>query len=171
MFFRIAPRLVLFGRSGGRRALLPTAGNREDILVPGNGITFISRRVQYGSVKALFPVACLCCALSLILCSGGCITHAKSQEYYDNLIAAEPENAEAWCIRGMYYNNHNQYAEAMASCNRALELDPEYGLAWYLKGIILTNMDMTDKAALCFENATRYDPGLAGNVQFIVGNR
>ncbi|WP_437178581.1 tetratricopeptide repeat protein [Methanoculleus methanifontis] len=95
----------------------------------------------------------------------------ESQEYYDNRVAVDPDNAEAWCIRGMYYNNyHNQYAEAMESCNRALELDPEYGLAWYLKGVILTNMNKTDEAAACFENATRYDPGLKEDVQFVVGN-
>lgn len=95
----------------------------------------------------------------------------ESQEYFDNLVASDPVNATAWCVRGMYYNNHyNQYAEAMESCNKALELDPEYGLAWYLKGVILTNMNMTDEAAACFENATRYDPGLAKDVQFVVGN-
>ena len=120
-------------------------------------------------MKAPSPTACLCCALVLILFTSGCIT--KNQEYYDNQVAAEPDNPEAWCIRGMYYNNyHNQYAEAMESCNKALELDPEYGLAWYLKGVILTNMNMTDEAAACFENATRYDPELARNLPFVAEN-
>ncbi|MDK2889959.1 MAG: hypothetical protein PWR21_591 [Methanoculleus sp.] len=138
-------------------------------------------------MKFPLPTACLCCALIVILFSSGCMTYTESrnnenmtyfmekvnesQEYYDNLVAVEPNNAEAWCIRGMYYNNcYGQYAEAMESCNRALELDPEYGIAWFLKGVILTNMNVTDEAALCFENATRYDPGLAKDVQFVVGN-
>jgi len=122
-------------------------------------------------MRALSPTACLYCALVLILFTSGCMTHIKTREYYDNRVAAEPGNAEAWCIRGMYYNNHhNQYAEAMESCNKALELDPEYGLAWYLKGVILTNMNMTDEAALCFENATRYDPELKKEVSFIIGD-
>lgn len=143
---------------------------------------FINHRDQYATMKAPSPTACLCCALIVILVSCGCITHTgdgtgfmenvnRSQEYYDNRVAAEPDNAEAWCIRGMYYNNyHNQYAEAMESCNKALELDPEYGLAWYLKGVILTNMNMTDEAAACFENATRYDPELARNLPFVAEN-
>ncbi len=131
--------------------------------------------------------ACLCCALVIVLFSSGCVTYTESpdnedmarfmenvnesQEYYDNLVASDPTNAEAWCIRGMYYNNyHNRYAEAMESCNRALELDPEYGLAWYLKGVILTNMNKTGEATACFENATRYDPGLAQYLPFIVGD-
>jgi tetratricopeptide (TPR) repeat protein len=78
---------------------------------------------------------------------------------------------EAWCIRGMYYNNnYNQYAEALESCNRALELDPEYGQAWYLKGVILTNMNRTDEAAACFETATKYDPGLPRGMPLVNGD-
>jgi superkiller protein 3 len=93
------------------------------------------------------------------------------QKYYDSRVAAEPDNAEAWCIRGMYYNdNYGQYEEAMASCNRALELDPNYGLAWFVKGIILTNMNETGEAALCFENATRCDPELEKELPSIVGD-
>ena len=122
-------------------------------------------------MKAPSPTACLCCVLTIMLFSSGCITYTGSQEDYDNRVVTEPNNAEAWCIRGMYYNNHhNQYAEAMESCNKALELDPEYGLAWYLKGVILTNMNMTDEAGACFENATRYDPGLAQDLSFVAEN-
>ena len=135
-------------------------------------------------MRLLSANACLCCALLCILFSSGCTTYTEdrdngnptyfmetvneSQEYYDNLVASEPNNATAWCIRGMYYNdNYGQYAEALESCNKALELDPEYGMAWYLKGVILTNMHMTDEAALCLENATRYDPGLAQHLPLL----
>ena len=85
-----------------------------------------------------------------------------SQEYYDTLVVSDPDNAEAWCYRGMYYNdNFGQYGEAMKSCEKALELDPKYGLAWYLKGIILMNTNRNCESLSCFENATRYDPELA----------
>lgn len=151
------------------------------------GIAFISCEDQYGSMKSRPSHACLCCALILTLVSSGCIAYTENQdngnmtyfmekedrlqEYYDNRVAAEPDNAEAWCIRGMYYNdNYGQYEEAMKSCNRALELDPEYGLAWFVKGIVLTNVNETDEAALCFENATRCDPELEKELPFIVGN-
>ncbi len=138
-------------------------------------------------MRLLSANACLCCALIVILFSSGCTTYIEnqdnmnityfmekvneSQEYYDGLVASDPTNATAWCIRGMYYNNcYGQYAEALESCNKALELDPESGIAWYLKGVILTNMNVTDEAAACFENATRYDPGLAQYLPFIVDN-
>jgi len=88
-----------------------------------------------------------------------------SQEYYDTLVLSDPDNAEAWVYRGMFYNDNNidnfsQYDEAMISCEKALELDPEYGMAWFLKGIILMNTGKNDAAKVCFQNATKYDPGL-----------
>lgn len=91
----------------------------------------------------------------------------ESREYYDALVQSDPDNAEAWCYRGLYYNANcdqqysNQYDEALVSCNKALELDPEYGLAWYLKGIVLMNMKRHSESLPCFENAARYDPELA----------
>jgi len=120
----------------------------------------------------------LCCTLLFILFTCGCVANTEnlnnknmsyfwektnaSQEYYDNLVASEPDNATAWYIRGMYYNDcYGQYTEAMESCNKALVLDPEYGEAWYLKGVIHFNTNKRDEAALCFENATRYKPELA----------
>lgn len=91
----------------------------------------------------------------------------ESQEYYDTLVLSDPDNAEAWFYRGLYYNDNcdqyysNQYEEALISCNKAIELEPEYGPAWYLKGIILMNMNRHCESLPCFENATIYDPELA----------
>ena len=128
---------------------------------------------KVGIVALLF----LCCV------SVGCIADTKnpdtmptekfmekmnaSQEYYDTLVLSDPDNAEAWCYRGMYYNDNfdqsysDQYDEALISCEKALELDPKYGLAWYLKGIILMNTNRNSESLLCFENAAKYDPELA----------
>jgi tetratricopeptide (TPR) repeat protein len=138
-------------------------------------------------MKFLSANACLCCALLVILFSSGCTADTEnmdnsnmtyfmektneSREYYDNLVASDPDNATAWCIRGMYYNdNYSQYEKAMENCNKALELDPECGIAWYLKGVILLNTNKADEAALCFENATKYDPELAQYLPFTVGS-
>ena len=86
----------------------------------------------------------------------------SSREYYDQMVESDPNNATAWCIRGMYYNNgnFNQYEEALESADRALEIDPEYGLAWLLRGYVLLNTGNVSEAELSFENAIRYDPGL-----------
>lgn len=88
-----------------------------------------------------------------------------SAEYYDQMVESDPENATAWCIRAMYYNdNFNQYEKALESVNRSLEIDPGFGLAWAVKGFILLNSGDKEGASLCFDNAVKYDPSLAGSV-------
>ena len=80
-----------------------------------------------------------------------------SQKYYDDLVIADPSNATAWVIRGMYYNNaFNQDEEALRSYNRSLALNPEFGLAWYAKGITLQNMQRFNESEICFANAEKY---------------
>ncbi|WFN36411.1 tetratricopeptide repeat protein [Methanomicrobium antiquum] len=87
-----------------------------------------------------------------------------SAKHYDNMVESDPGNATAWVIRAMYYNNNfNQYDEALYSVNKALEINPELGLSWHTKGFILLNSGDKTGAALCYENATRYDPSLAGS--------
>ncbi|WFN34288.1 hypothetical protein L1S32_10635 [Methanogenium sp. S4BF] len=85
----------------------------------------------------------------------------ESQEYYDALVATDPENPGAWCYRAMSSNNCGQYAAAMESCEKALELNPDYGLAWLVKGIVLMNMNRHCESLPCFANASMYDPELA----------
>ncbi|WFN37882.1 tetratricopeptide repeat protein [Methanomicrobium antiquum] len=85
----------------------------------------------------------------------------EEQSYYDRVVEAEPDNATAWCLRGMYYNNNlNRYKEALKSADKAIELSPEYGLAWLLKGYILLNTGNISRAESSFENATSYNPEL-----------
>lgn len=122
---------------------------------------------------AIIVLALICCVMAVGCVDDGTISQDgmpskeflesvnESLEYYDALVQSEPDNAEAWFIRGMYYNNNNQYDEALVSCEKALELNPNYAEAWFLRGIILTNMNQHCEALPCFENATRYDPELA----------
>lgn len=116
----------------------------------------------------------------LSLLSSGCTGHSDedtrekmaefaayanaSAEYYDQMVESDPENATAWCFRAMYYNdNFNQYDKAIESVNRSLELEPESALAWSVKGFILLNSGDKEGASVCFDNAVRYDPSLAGS--------
>jgi len=83
--------------------------------------------------------------------------------YYDAQVSRYPGDPGAWCQRAMYYSSYEQYAVAMESCEKALELDPEYGLAWLVKGIILTDLDRHCESLPCFENAKKYDFRLTSN--------
>jgi tetratricopeptide (TPR) repeat protein len=76
---------------------------------------------------------------------------------YDRLVLADPDNATAWLIRGMYYNDaFGQYGEALRCYNRSLELDPASGPAWYAKGVALRNMQRFNESGTCFEQAGKY---------------
>lgn len=84
-----------------------------------------------------------------------------SQSFFDQMVISDPQNATAWCIRGMYYNNaFSQYDKALESYNRGLELDLENGLCWYAKGTTLQNMKQFNEAEICFKNAKKSNPTL-----------
>ena len=79
----------------------------------------------------------------------------------DRMVDEDPQNATAWCIRGMSYNNVlGQYDVAIESYNRGLALDPKNAICWLGKSITLQNMRQYDEANTCFETACRLDPTL-----------
>ena len=79
----------------------------------------------------------------------------------DRMVEENPQNATAWCIRGMSYNNVlGQYDVAIESYNRGLALDPQNAICWLGKSVTLQNMRQYDEANACFETACRLDPTL-----------
>jgi len=79
----------------------------------------------------------------------------------DRMVYEDSQNATAWCIRGMSYNNVlGQYDVAIESYNRGLALDPENAICWLGKSITLQNMRQYGEADACFETACRLDPSL-----------
>jgi tetratricopeptide (TPR) repeat protein len=83
----------------------------------------------------------------------------------DRETEANPENATAWCTKGMWLTSIDDRNDAAIECyDRALALDPDYALAWYGKGIALWNLEDYDLADSCFEKAVGLDPSLAPHV-------
>ena len=133
-------------------------------------------------MKFYFSLFFLC----IFLLSCGCLFHEPvtagqvsafhervnaSLESADRMVAEDPHNATAWCMRGIYYNNiysqydtatddyyqlSDQYDTALESYNKGLGLDPENGLCWYAKGTTLHNMRRFAEAESCFENGKRF---------------
>ena len=84
-----------------------------------------------------------------------------SLKHADRMVDGDPQNATAWCIRGLSYNNNfGQYDVAIESYNRGLALNPENAICWLGKSITLRNMRQYDEADTCFETACRLDPTL-----------
>ncbi|WP_298665881.1 tetratricopeptide repeat protein [uncultured Methanofollis sp.] len=114
--------------------------------------------------------------MAALLLAGGCLQQTADvrsleetrQIGYDAIadldreIEADPENATAWCTKGMYLNNiDGQYNASLECYDRALALDPDYALAWYAKGIALWNLGDDGGADGCFEKAVGLDRSLA----------
>jgi tetratricopeptide (TPR) repeat protein len=114
-----------------------------------------------------------------LLLAGGCLQQAADadpkQAYYaeyreaitrlDLEIEQDPENATAWCVKGMWLNNvGGQYDAAIRCYDAALAIDGGDPLGWYAKGIALWNLEDYDAADGCFAEAVRLDPALAFDV-------
>ncbi len=56
------------------------------------------------------------------------------------LIAAEPESAEAWYVKGWYFTKRQQFKQALPAVDRALELKPDWGQAMVLRVAILESL-------------------------------
>jgi tetratricopeptide (TPR) repeat protein len=112
--------------------------------------------------------------LGIFLISSGCTSPQENASFQarafaenaraslkdaDRMVDEDPQNATAWCIRGMSYNNNfGQYDVAIESYNRGLALDPANAICWLGKSITLRNMRQYDEADACFETACRLDP-------------
>jgi len=80
-------------------------------------------------------------------------------EAYDEAIRLDPENVEAWTYRGFALagladrtNNESLYEDALASYDRALEVDPD-PRSWMDKGYLLKAMGMYNESLEAFDRA------------------
>jgi cytochrome c-type biogenesis protein CcmH/NrfG len=78
----------------------------------------------------------------------------------DAVIAREPENATAWCMKGNWLLDNGESGEALACLDEAVALDPEYAYAWLVRGACLWNLGRYGEAEACFDRAAALDPGL-----------
>jgi Tfp pilus assembly protein PilF len=116
--------------------------------------------LQFLLILLLFPGTCGCITdnatpVDKTHVQSADITNA-SQEYFDQMVVNDPQNATAWCVRGIYYNDaFSQYETALESYNHGLGLDPQSGICWYAKGTTLMNMKQFNESEICFENARK----------------
>jgi len=95
------------------------------------------------------------------------ITHNQKQydkalHWYDQALAAAPDNVKALASRGECLRCMGRFDEALSSLERALELDPLHHTAWLVRGYTFDALEQFDQAAMCYGNVLRMDPDNAG---------
>ncbi|MCV6639068.1 tetratricopeptide repeat protein [Candidatus Albibeggiatoa sp. nov. NOAA] len=74
-------------------------------------------------------------------------------EYYEQVTIINPNNIKAWDIYGSSLHVLGRYEEAIASFEKALEIDSHYKQAWFNKGNVLDDLDLYNEAITCYKTA------------------
>ncbi|MEQ8790498.1 MAG: DUF6165 family protein [Pirellulaceae bacterium] len=71
---------------------------------------------------------------------------ARAESVYRDVLAAQPDNAAAWCYLGIALHDLRRYDEAVAAYRRALELQPQFPVALSNLGNTLSRVGRLDEA-------------------------
>lgn len=77
------------------------------------------------------------------------------------IIAKDPTNAPAYCMRGYVYALLNNMDKALADMDKAVELDPKWPTAYCRRAAVYIEQDRLDKALTDIDKAIALDPALA----------
>lgn len=78
-------------------------------------------------------------------------------------LSRTPESPEAWVASGEDHFDHARYTEALASCDRAMQLDPVYAPAYALKANLLAQTGQYEQSLGVFDQAIQLNPTDAGS--------
>jgi tetratricopeptide (TPR) repeat protein len=65
----------------------------------------------------------------------------------------DPNNKEAYYLKGSSLDKIGRYSEAIASFDKAITIDPNYALAWQNKGLAQYKLKQFDEAIASFNKA------------------
>jgi tetratricopeptide (TPR) repeat protein len=82
----------------------------------------------------------------------------QAKEQYKILLGAEPDSPFLHGELGRLYKREGRPKDALACCDRALELDSKYHEAWNNKGVILEALGRFAAAADCYRSAVELEP-------------
>lgn len=84
-----------------------------------------------------------------------------AEPLYREVLAAEPENAEAWYLLALVCQSTSRPDEALACYQRALAARPDHAEAHNSLGILLARLGKPEEAAASFEKALAIRPDMA----------
>ena len=73
----------------------------------------------------------------------------------DQTLAANPDNASAWFLRGMALERQQRLAEAAIAYNNVVRLQSNDTTAWFRLGSVLEDLDYPERALKAYSNVTR----------------
>jgi tetratricopeptide (TPR) repeat protein len=79
--------------------------------------------------------------------------HDTAVSYLTKAIDKFPKYSEAYTMMGNCQECLEKNEDAIASYNKALEIDPSQADAWFNKGIVLKKMGRTKESAQCIEKS------------------
>lgn len=82
---------------------------------------------------------------------------AFAEKSYREVLAEEPDNADAHNLLGMLFEQTDRAEEALTQSDRALELRPDYPEAHNGRGLALLKLDRAKEAVAAFKKAIAQD--------------
>ncbi len=89
---------------------------------------------------------------------------------YSKAIEFNPEEAQAWEMRGRSYAELGQHDKALADLSKAIELNPGNATTWNNRGVVYRNRGETDRAVAEFREAIRLAPDDYPRARINLGN-
>jgi tetratricopeptide (TPR) repeat protein len=87
--------------------------------------------------------------------------YAGAERCYQAVLAAQPENAVAWCYVGILRHDQRRYGEAEAAYRKSIAIQPHFPVALNNLGNTLSAVDRREEALECFDRAIALQPDYA----------
>jgi Flp pilus assembly protein TadD len=84
---------------------------------------------------------------------------AAAEQTYRTVLRADSNNANAWCYLGIACYDQDRFDEAVASYQRAIQIQPQFPIAYNNLGNTLRMQKRLTEALACFDEALRQQPG------------
>ncbi len=79
--------------------------------------------------------------------------HTTAENYLKKAIEENPRYIQAYTLLGNCQDCLDKKEDAIASYDKALQIDPGYADAWFNKGMILKKMGQNKEATKCIEKS------------------
>jgi tetratricopeptide (TPR) repeat protein len=84
--------------------------------------------------------------------------YEEAAQQYGRMVEQDPENPEAWRLRGLSLVRLSRFEESLASYDKAVALKPASALAWCNRGSVLLSLGRAEEALASCDRAIQASP-------------